>query len=168
MPKYKDLIGKRFGRFLVIKRNGYNKHGIILWQCKCDCGNLKNITSSNLLGGKTKSCGCFNSEVSRERAEGLYGSENNKKFIEADSKEKTRLSALQRKKQKRNTSGHKGVSWHKSAGKWMSQIGFKGEVIYLGLYDDLEGAIQARKEAEDKYFKPMLKKYDYKNEDAND
>ena len=41
MPAKKDLTGKRFGRLLVEydtgKKNSYNR---ILWNCKCDCGNI--------------------------------------------------------------------------------------------------------------------------------
>ena len=58
MPKVIDLAGKRFGKLLVIKKAGINKQGFNYWLCKCDCGNEKEIISSNLLRGQTKSCGC--------------------------------------------------------------------------------------------------------------
>ncbi len=61
-----DLTGQRFGRLLVIKRaedyvSSSGKHHIN-WHCICDCGKEKDVTSSNLLGGRTNSCGCFRSE----------------------------------------------------------------------------------------------------------
>ena len=34
-----------------------------------------------------------------------------------------------------------------------------GKSIHLGYFDTLEKAIKARKEAEEKYFKPILEKY---------
>jgi len=37
--------------------------------------------------------------------------------------------------QKNNTSGYKGVFWHKAAGKWMVQIRVRGQVIYGGLFE---------------------------------
>lgn len=40
------------------------------------------------------------------------------------------------KKPHTNTSGYKGVQWHKGAQKWMSQIRVNGRTIYLGLFDD--------------------------------
>jgi hypothetical protein len=50
--------------------------------------------------------------------------------------------------QSNNKSGYKGVSWHKGARKWMAQIGGVGnERSYLGLFDDVEEAAQAYRDA---------------------
>lgn len=41
-----------------------------------------------------------------------------------------------------NTSGYKGVSWHRKAGKWMAMIWDRNKQIYLGLYvDPVEAAL---------------------------
>ena len=53
---------------------------------------------------------------------------------------------------KNNTSGVTGVYWNKARNKWMALIKVNGEQKYLGLYINKEDAIQARKEAEKKYF----------------
>lgn len=39
-----------------------------------------------------------------------------------------------------NTSGYKGVTWHKLAKKWMASIRVRGTVLYLGLFDTPEAA----------------------------
>jgi len=52
------LINKRFGRLIVLKHLGNSK-----WECKCDCGNLKTVTTSHLNGGDTNSCGCYFTEL---------------------------------------------------------------------------------------------------------
>ena len=52
-----DLIGKKFGRLIVIKEYGRDKYGHIIWECKCDCGNIINVCTSNLNNGGTLSCG---------------------------------------------------------------------------------------------------------------
>lgn len=56
--KTKDLTGKRFGHLLVICRSTENIHNRAAWVCKCDCGNVVTVESTNLITGNTKSCGC--------------------------------------------------------------------------------------------------------------
>lgn len=52
-----DLVGKRFGKLVVIKPIiTENKNRA--WECVCDCGNTKVILGCNLTGGKSNSCGC--------------------------------------------------------------------------------------------------------------
>ena len=51
-----------------------------------------------------------------------------------------------RAKSARNKSGHVGVYWRNKEKKWKAQIGGKPEVI--GLFENLQDAIDARKDAE--------------------
>lgn len=55
------------------------------------------------------------------------------------------------RRSKSNTSGVTGVFWHKVAKKWHAQIVVKGVSIYLGLFEKIEDAAEARSEAEKKY-----------------
>lgn len=48
-------------------------------------------------------------------------------------------------------SGHTGVRWHSIGKKWNARIKADGVEHSLGLYDDIEDAIAARKAAEVKY-----------------
>lgn len=50
-----------------------------------------------------------------------------------------------------NTSGHKGVVWHKDSQNWGARIKLHYKTIYLGRYKELKDAIRARKKAELKY-----------------
>ena len=47
-----------------------------------------------------------------------------------------------------NTSGVKGVSWHKDREKWMAYIAVNQNIKYLGLYNELSNAVCARLMAE--------------------
>ncbi len=51
------------------------------------------------------------------------------------------------KRRSDNTSGHTGVGWHKSRGKWQAMIMVKGKNIHLGFFTDLDEAIAARQAA---------------------
>ena len=62
MGKYRDLTGERFGRLLVLQRDGCNKHGQVKWWCECDCGTQKHILGMCLSSGETQSCGCLHKE----------------------------------------------------------------------------------------------------------
>ncbi|EPA6882664.1 HNH endonuclease signature motif containing protein [Pseudomonas aeruginosa] len=48
----------------------------------------------------------------------------------------------------RNTSGQKGVSWHKKSGKWSVGIRLNGRWAHLGLFASYEDAVSCRKTAE--------------------
>lgn len=55
-----------------------------------------------------------------------------------------------------NSSGCKGVSFYKNTGKWVASITVHRKRIALGYFTDKTDAIKARKQAEDKYFIPLL------------
>lgn len=57
-----NLIGKIFGRLIVLKRVENDKYGNIKWLCKCSCGNEKIIFGSSLTRNRTRSCGCLKKE----------------------------------------------------------------------------------------------------------
>lgn len=60
-----DIVGKKFGRLMVIKfvpkpeREDYRRQ----WLCRCECGNLVQVNGSKLRSGHTRSCGCLEKEV---------------------------------------------------------------------------------------------------------
>lgn len=64
----KDLTGKKVGKLTVLRlSNKKPKTGKIKWVCQCDCGNIVEVFSSNLIREHTKSCGCLSREKSSER-----------------------------------------------------------------------------------------------------
>lgn len=152
MMKKSDLIGKRFGRLIVIEKTKKKKWGTFLYSCKCDCGNEALVTGSDLKNKNTQSCGCMQRDAARKNM--LSG-----KFHEYGLIDNTNLYLLDQKIPKNNSSGVKGIYWDEKANKWVAQIKFQGKKIYLGIFSDKNKAIAARKEAEEKYFKPILEKY---------
>lgn len=74
---YKDRTGIKYGRLTAIRDCGKNKQGNILWECRCDCGNIAVLRSSSL--GRSLSCGCLRKEKAsamgkRGKKHGMTGS----------------------------------------------------------------------------------------------
>lgn len=66
MAQKDNLLGKQFNRLKVVGVSK-NKNGHTFWICKCICGKEKIIQSCALKSGRTKSCGCYNSEMVSKR-----------------------------------------------------------------------------------------------------
>lgn len=60
--KGQNLDGKIFGRLTVISRIA-SKYRINKLLCLCECGTRKVIRRTDILQGKTKSCGCWKKEI---------------------------------------------------------------------------------------------------------
>lgn len=65
-----DLTGRKFGKLTVIKRveDSVTRSGkkLVTWECKCDCGNICKVRSTNLKSGNSTSCGCNQGSVKRD------------------------------------------------------------------------------------------------------
>lgn len=57
MREYPSLIGKRFGKLIVVAQ-AESKSGQRRWMCQCDCGGTNIVTTGNLNSGHTTNCGC--------------------------------------------------------------------------------------------------------------
>jgi hypothetical protein len=67
--KRADFTGKTFGKLIVIERTSKPENSNKkdrFWLCKCECGNIKVVSSYNLRSGVVKSCGCLISETAKE------------------------------------------------------------------------------------------------------
>jgi len=59
-------------------------------------------------------------------------------------------------KQKNNTSGYKGVSWHKHIKKWQGQIGFNKKNYSLGYFENEDDAARAYNQKAKELFKEYV------------
>lgn len=74
MGKFKDLTGKKFGRWSVLSvasmagiDSATGKHVTTKWWCVCDCGTRRAVETASLSLGKSVSCGCHKREMTIAR-----------------------------------------------------------------------------------------------------
>lgn len=60
------MIGRRFGRLVVVEEAGRNP---LKWKCECDCGATTCVTGGNLRKGRSQSCGCGRAVKAKTTAE---------------------------------------------------------------------------------------------------
>lgn len=160
MGKLIDLTGKRFGRLTVIERDyetQKKKHSNgTYWKCKCDCGNSKSISARCLTYGTTQSCGCLGLETKQNNFNQARCKRNK---VRVEGTDLFKLTAITPRSD--NKSGITGVRWDKRYQLWVARFTLKGNLLLDKSFKNKQDAINARKEAEEKYFKPILEKYDY-------
>ena len=63
-PNHPEMLGQTYGLLTVIEYAGRRYTGIkqrqliSFWRCKCECGNITEVTENNLRNGSSGSCGC--------------------------------------------------------------------------------------------------------------
>ncbi len=141
---YTDITNQRFGRLLAqYPTKQRTKKGGVVWHCKCDCGKEVDVPYNDLMYSHQQSCGCQKIE---------HNNILNSLQTHVDG---TSLDILRSKKVPTdNTTGYKGV--YLINGKYMAKIVFRGKAYYLGTYDDIEEAHEARLDAEEALFQPTL------------
>ena len=64
-----DLTGHRFGRWEVINE-AQRSRSQTKWLCRCDCGTQRAVPAQRLRAGKSKSCGCARTDITKFSAKG--------------------------------------------------------------------------------------------------
>jgi len=144
---YTDITGQKFDMLTAlypVKRE--REKGSVIWHCRCDCGNEIDVSYNALMYTKHKSCGCRKKEHNR----------NLKNYLTHIAG--TSVDGIKSKKiPKDNTTGYKGVYLIK--GKYTAKIVFQKKAYYLGNFDDIEEAAQARRDAEEILFDGVAEHY---------
>lgn len=65
-PRNKDLVGASFGRWTVLSRAASRSYRTY-WAARCSCGTEREIAQTQLVTGKSKSCGCLNAEIRKTK-----------------------------------------------------------------------------------------------------
>ncbi len=144
---YTDITNQRFGRLVALyPSKRYDKSGSVVWRCRCDCGKEVDVPYNTLAYGNQKSCGCQKKEHDQKLRTFLTHVAG------------TSVDALKSKKvPKDNTTGYKGV--YLIRGKYVAKIVFQKKQYFLGTYDRIEDAAEARREAEEVLFDGVAAHY---------
>jgi len=137
----KDLTGMKFGKLTALYPMNERFYSTIKWHCKCDCGNEIDTTSSRLLLGATKSCGCRKTE-----------------YIKANKVNNTNIGFIMKNDQRpcrNNKLGVRGVYKTKD-GKYRATIAFQKKKYHLGIFLNIEDAGRSYKEARENLYGDFL------------
>lgn len=119
-------VDKKYGKLTIIDETR-DKRNFIYYLCKCECGNEIKVYRSNLISGKTKSCGCYKKKKLKElysKENEFYISKNFVKGITTNTKKEFYIDLDDYKKVK-NISWYEasnGYIMHKEKGKKVMQL----------------------------------------------
>ena len=150
--------GDKFGEWVVIKAYSSSNGTKIKSLCRCSCGVEREVLNGNLVSGASTSCGHRRYETRLQKAKDRRLSRIGKKNFEDKLVNGSSYFRITESKPKNNSSGIKGVQSTYN-GKYIAYIKIKNEHKHLGTFDTIEEAETARKAAEEKYYKPILKDY---------
>lgn len=149
----------------IFRKLSYNRlTGVFIWNCE----GTRGVKAGDVAGSKTKDgyimLSVGGKKVLAHRVAWLfehgnfpYGKIDHKNRNKSDNRienlrnANSEQNAQNRTKNIKNTSGYKGVVWHKRDKKWQAAITIKGKCIHLGYYENAESAYLAYVEASKKY-----------------
>lgn len=62
----KDWTGQKFHRLTFIRPTDERKGKSVVWELRCDCGNIIHIRAIDAVRGTTTSCGCRATEIRQQ------------------------------------------------------------------------------------------------------
>jgi hypothetical protein len=62
-----NIDGQIFGRWTALYRVSNSSAGLVMWWCKCTCGNERAVPRRGLLNNTSKSCGCWHREIAAQQ-----------------------------------------------------------------------------------------------------
>lgn len=152
-PRVPVSPGDVYGRLKVLEVGELIPGRGYTYICECSCQAHKKITvrGDALRSGEVASCGCLHDEqvlfmAKKGRDVNLVHGTNAGLILEPNL-------------YKSNSSGVRGVSWYKAAGKWRARIEYRGVTYDLGYYKDLSEADAVLAEARQNIYNDFVSWY---------
>lgn len=151
MRTIKDITGMRFGLITAIEPTNERKCRRVVWRCQCDCGSVHFATSSDLLHGNVKSCGCAKAAASSKHAKDSYEATKKDMGIQ----DGTNISIVKGENAfSTSITGVRGVS-PDGEGKYRARLKFKGKSYIRHGFKSIDDAKMER----DKMYKEIVVPY---------
>lgn len=142
----KDLTGQKRGHLTALYPTGEKIHGTAVWVWRCDCGKTVQHAAGRVgtWGGLTM---CPDCAYRLKQEQALAMSARIKRDEAGRSVEQVK-DIIDGRILAHNSSGVRGVSWHKGSGKWAVRVSNgKGGMRTVGYFTRLEDAAEARRHA---------------------
>ena len=59
MKKTKSLVGRKYGKLLVLAETNKLEARYKVWECRCECGKITFVNTKKLKRGTITNCGCI-------------------------------------------------------------------------------------------------------------
>jgi len=142
-----DITGQKYGELTAVRFISRDR-----WLWRCSCGKEVEIRASSVKSGKVVSCGhvlkdLWQTNYDKDRLGHVNGTSIS--LIKSIRNGKLRST---------NTTGYTGVTvrYNMASVVYRARIIVQGKCIYLGQFGTLDEAVTARKDAERKYFAPLI------------
>ena len=150
LPTKENLIGRRFGKIVVIgrsdKRGSRGARTVPLWECRCECGNTTYKATDTLTNPEKTMCSECASNYAVTKMREKLG------FVDG-----TQISRIKSERViSSNTSGVRGVYYDKKSGMWRARLRFKGRMYNLWIFKSFDDAVKARKRGEEEIYGKFL------------
>lgn len=71
-----SLIGKTFGRLVVVRFSHIDKNRKSYYECLCSCGKTTTVDAQKLKSGHTQSCGCMQYEMRKNLGNAIHSKQS--------------------------------------------------------------------------------------------
>lgn len=136
--RFVDYTGKIYGRLTCVGKGEDGK-----WKWQCQCGRTFSHSPKHVVAGLCVCCPDCAKATKAEQANQM------REHIErtADGRPAQQIrDILEGKLLRNNSSGIRGVSWHKGRKRWVARVQSEGRTVTLGYYTSLEEAKRARED----------------------
>lgn len=136
-----NITNQQFGKLKAVKPLNKMDGDSRVWLFECDCGSSCETSYASVKWSGKTSCGCA---IAPSQLANIAKALESVAWVDNTNVNKLKSDKLQIN----NTSGVKGVNWHKDTQRWVARIMFKKKTYELGYYKDFDEAVKARKNAE--------------------